>query len=332
MVAKCTSPARFRQPLLQLSLTVKMLLALNRNRWARLSATAILLLFVILKVHPERLVSAAGSANPACLLLALVLTGPFLYVKAARWHAMLRAGGIETTFGEATTSLVAGMGLALITPARVGEVARAAYLRDNRKLKIAGLVLVDKSFDVLVLVVLSIPGAWALLGPIPGIGLLGLACIGLLMVYRPRSVHRWATRVSSRLPGSGKLDRVLSSLEALTPRMTTLYLLLTGASFAVVLLQFELILLSWRAWSFEIVFYTFPLVVLTNVLPITIGGLGVREGAAVILLGHYGVSSAHAALSAFLMFGINTALPGIVGAALMPVLHALPRRADARNT
>jgi uncharacterized membrane protein YbhN (UPF0104 family) len=53
-------------------------------------------------------------------------------------------------------------------------------------------------------------------------------------------------------------------------------------------------------------------------MPVTIGGLGIREGAAAWLLSRYGVPTAEAALAAFLMFSINTALPGLIGAFLLP--------------
>jgi uncharacterized membrane protein YbhN (UPF0104 family) len=86
--------------------------------------------------------------------------------------------------------------------------------------------------------------------------------------------------------------------------------------------------MSWRSPSFDIVFLTFPLVILTNVLPLTVGGLGIREGAAAALLSHYGVPTAEAALAAFLMFAINTALPGLVGALLLPALPGRSPTAD----
>ena len=97
-----------------------------------------------------------------------------------------------------------------------------------------------------------------------------------------------------------------------------MYLLLTLLAFGVVLLQFGVILLSWRSWSLDVVFLTFPLVILTNILPLTIAGLGIREAAAIALLAHYGVSPGHAFLAAFLMFALNTAFPGIAGAAFLP--------------
>jgi uncharacterized membrane protein YbhN (UPF0104 family) len=214
------------------------------------------------------------------------------------------------------------MGLALITPARLGELVRIAYLRDKQKLKIAGLVLIDKGFDVLVLCALSIVGAFALFGFWAGLGLAIVTVVGVAAVYRPVAWSRSLNAISSRTPLALHLNRTWSSLQSLTPWTTSLYLALTLLSFAIVLLQFGIVLLSWHAWSPSIVFLTFPMVVLTNVLPLTIGGLGIREGAAAVLLGHYGVSPADAALAAFLMFAMNTALPGIVGALLLPALPA----------
>jgi uncharacterized membrane protein YbhN (UPF0104 family) len=142
--------------------------------------------------------------------------------------------------------------------------------------------------------------------------------LGLLVVFNPGHLARFLRGVSHRLPLTGKLDPVWTSLDALSGRSTAIFLLLTVLAFAVVLLQFGIILLSWHSWNPNIVFLTFPLVVLTNVLPVTVGGLGVREGAAAALMAHYGVSAADAALAAFLMFALNTALPGLVGAVLLP--------------
>lgn len=290
------------------------------NRWVRYSLTILLLLLVVLKVQPQHLGSAALSARPQYLLVALALTIPFLYLKSLRWYLMLRAAHIHVDLSEAIISLVGGMGLALLTPARLGELVRVAYLRDPQKLKIGGLVMIDKGFDVLVLSGLSVAGAWVLLGAWAGLGLTGLTLIGLAVVYEPRPLHSGLRRISAGLPFGPRLLRVWESLESLNPMSTTVFVVLTLLSFVLVLLQFGVILLSWRAWSPDIVLLTFPLVVLTNVLPITIGGLGVREGAAVLLLGHYGVPAGDAAVAAFLMFAINTALPGIAGALLLPAV------------
>ncbi|GAC1442897.1 MAG: lysylphosphatidylglycerol synthase transmembrane domain-containing protein [Chloroflexota bacterium] len=302
----------------RVSLNVELLRRLYATRLFRYAVTLLLLGVVAWRIHPERLSSALSSARPQYVLAACLLTIPFLYLKALRWSLMLQSAGIEASFAEASLSLIGGMGLALVTPARLGELIRAAYLSDRRKLKISGLVMIDKAFDVLALCGLSVVGTWVLLGHLAGILMFLATASGLLFIYIPGVVHRQFNRLGGRLPLQARIASVWSSIESLSPAKSTLFLALTVLSFVVVLCQFGIVLLSWRSWSLDIVFLTFPLVVLTNVLPITIGGLGVREAAAALLLGHYGVSPAHAALSAFLMFFMNTALPGIFGVIFLP--------------
>lgn len=302
---------------------------LLRNPWVRYGLTLVLLAAVALKVHPQSLASAAQSARPTQIVAALALTVPFLYCKALRWYLMLQAASVEATFSEAILSLVGGMGLALVTPARLGELVRVAYLRDPQKLKIGGLVMIDKGLDVLVLCGLAIPGAWALLGPPAGLAFVAVTVAGLLIIFNPVTVQDRLTGLTSRARQSlsQRLNRIWTSLESLSPRSTSIFLVLTLLSFLVVLVQFGIILSDWRTPTVGLVLLTFPLVILTNVLPITIGGLGVREGAAALLLAHYGVSGADAVVAALLMFTINTALPGVLGALLLP---ASPRTRSVR--
>jgi glycosyltransferase 2 family protein len=289
------------------------------NRWVRYGLTITLLALVLLKINLQRVTHAISSANPEYLIVALLMTAPFLYLKSVRWYLLLRAGGVEATLGEATVSLIGGMGLALLTPARLGELVRVAYLRGDEKLKVGGLVLIDKGLDVVVLLTLSVPGAAGLLGPGAGIAIGLLALAGLMAVYRPQQAARALQSAFGRLPLGSKLDQLWTSLEALSPLKTSVFLAITFLAFAVVFLQFGVILLSWRNWSLDVVLLTFPLVILTNVLPLTIGGLGIREGTAAALLSHYGVLPADAAVVAFISFAMNTALPGLIGAFLLPV-------------
>ncbi|HEX6509171.1 MAG TPA: lysylphosphatidylglycerol synthase transmembrane domain-containing protein [Chloroflexota bacterium] len=300
---------------------------LYANRWIRYALTLVLLGLVLYKVNLLSVMQAAGSARPQYLALALALTAPFLYCKVLRWHLMLDSAGVQATFSEAALSVIGGMGLALVTPARLGELVRGAYLRDPQKLKIGGLVMIDKGLDVLVLTCLSVAGAFAILGPVAGALFTAAAVAGFAAVFDPTRVHAGLRRLSSRLPMRAKLERIWSSLESLTPRSTAVFLVLTLLSFVIVLIQFGIILLSWHSWSPDIVLFTFPIVILTNVLPVTIGGLGVREATAAVLLGHYGVPSSDAVLAALLMFAINTAAPGLVGALVLPLTSRSAARA-----
>lgn len=290
------------------------------SRTLRVVATLVLVAVIVWRSQPQHLVSAAGRLGPSSIVVAALLTLPFLYFKTLRWLYILRFGGSEARFADAAISLLGGMGIALLTPARVGEVARIAYLRDNRKLRLSGLVLLDKFFDVEVLVLLSAIGAWEIISWGLGALLLLMGVAGLVFAFFPRVFRRPIELIERRMPFGGRTKEVFSALDSLSPPATILYLVLTVAAFAIVILQFGVILHGATNVSPRIALLTFPLVILTNIVPLTIAGLGLREGASILLLGHFHVNAALAAISAFTMFFLNTALPGLAGA-FVPLFH-----------
>lgn len=287
--------------------------------WLRYGVSALLILIIALKTDWAPLSHVPLRLDN--LLLAGLLTVPFILLKAARWYLLLRYGGLRATYGQALGSLVVGMSVALITPARLGELTRAAYIADPRKVRIGGLVMVDKLYDVIVLALLSVVGAWAWIGHWAGLALLAGGAVAAYIVVLPRHVAPLLALARLVRPLRARVERTVASLEGLSAGTALACLALTAVSFAIVLLQFWIILQAWRPTGFDVVANCFPLVVLTNAVPLTIAGFGLREGAAVLLLAHYGVPTAFAIAGAFLMFFLNTAVPGFVGAAVAPLLR-----------
>jgi uncharacterized protein (TIRG00374 family) len=70
-----------------------------------------------------------------------------------------------------------------------------------------------------------------------------------------------------------------------------------------------------------------PLVYLSTVLPISLGGLGVREGTLVFLLGQYGVTTSDAVMLSFLVY-LNRLVIGGVGGILQLLENLVNKRAD----
>ncbi len=62
--------------------------------------------------------------------------------------------------------------------------------------------------------------------------------------------------------------------------------------------------------------WTLPVITIVSALPITVAGLGVREGAALMLLGYYGVSAADA-VAASLLTATVSVVWALVGAVLL---------------
>ncbi|MDB5058884.1 MAG: putative rane protein [Chloroflexi bacterium] len=294
-----------------------------RSTWLRYGLTVILLAGILWKVDPRQFWTAGRAVSLSNLIVAMALTVPFLLLKALRWHLLLRAGKCRATFTEAFVSLLGGMGVALLTPARLGEVTRAAYVSEPRKLRVGALVMVDKVYDVIVLALLSVAGAALLVSPLLALGLALFGAAGVYLALRPRDL-RSAYKLARPLPLYTKVDKVLAGFAEFPGMVGLVCLLYTLGSFVVVLAQYWIILRAWNVGGLDVVVYCFPLVVLTNAVPLTIAGLGMREGAAILLLKHYGIAGQVAGTSAFLMFFMNTALPGLIGAAITPFFRPGP--------
>lgn len=292
-----------------------------RSPVLRYGITFVLLAVILWKIDPRQFWDKSKSLSLENLFLAMVLTVPFLILKALRWHLLLRAGRCQATFWEAFFSLLGGMGVALLTPARLGEVTRAAYLSEPRKLRVGALVMVDKVYDVIILALLSVAGAALLVSPLLATGLAAFGLAGVYLALRPRDL-RALFRPARRLPFYARIDKVLSGFVEFPASVGVVCLIYTLGSFLIVLLQYWIILRAWNVGGLNVVAYCFPLVVLTNAVPLTVAGLGMREGAAVLLLKHYGIAASIAATSAFLMFFMNTALPGLIGALITPFTRA----------
>jgi hypothetical protein len=294
-----------------------------RSPWFRYGLTIILLAGILWKVDPRQFWTTGRTVSLSSLILAMSLTVPFLLLKALRWHLLLRAGKCRATFAESLISLLGGMGVALLTPARLGEVTRAAYVSEPRKVRVGALVMVDKVYDVIVLALLSVAGAALLVSPLLALGLALFGAAGVYLALRPRDL-RTAYKLAKPLPLYNKIDGVLAGFAEFPGVVGLVCLLYTLGSFLVVLAQYWIILRAWNVGGPDVVAYCFPLVVLTNAVPLTVAGLGTREGVAILLLGHYGIAHPIAGTSAFLMFFMNTALPGLLGAVITPFFRSGP--------
>ncbi|MDP2719205.1 MAG: hypothetical protein Q8P44_05145, partial [Dehalococcoidia bacterium] len=83
------------------------------------------------------------------------------------------------------------------------------------------------------------------------------------------------------------------------------------------------------SWGFVLLL---PLVTLSNVVPVTVGGLGIREGLAALLLPAAGISAEVAATAFFTTFLLSIVLPGVVGLCWNTALLYTKRPTNNANT
>lgn len=248
-----------------------------------------------------------------------VALGVYLLTQAAsglRWQLLSRPLGFDRTLIDYTRMYFVGMFFNLFLPTSVGgDVMRAWQLRAGSERKWPALlsVFVDRASGLFVLLCLGLVGALASPVVLPhtirravfltaGCALLGVACVGI------------GARFSRRLPRlktiSAALDLYLSN-PWLAVNTTLLSLVIQAANVVVLWVLSAALDLDVPIGYYVV---AVPMITLMTVLPISLNGIGVREGGMILFLTPLGVADATAVSLAVLWFTVFTAASLMGGA------------------
>ncbi|MFQ6059482.1 MAG: YbhN family protein [Anaerolineae bacterium] len=299
-----------------------------------------LLALLLRQVGVGQVVTTLKKAAPAPLVVALGLYLVGVVLRAYRWQGLLSALGMAASLARLTVLYFVGTFFNNLLPTGVGgDVVRAYKLalwnRDSTGLArdgpgaaiAASSVLVDRASGLLVLLAMAV-GALAfgyrLVTPalavlILSVALGSFASVGLLLQAG------WWRRLRDRWPWLRSLAE-REGIRAFYQSFSAYGRPALGRAFAIsfafnILLIAVNILLAWslgvRVSPWYFVLFV-PLISFSLMLPISLSGLGVREGAYVFLFAQAGVP-APLALAMSLLFYAVTVATGLIGG----VLYAL---------
>ncbi len=268
--------------------------------FARVAAGLVLLAVVVgLTTSPQALLRTMAGLDLRFAGAAVALLPVGLALQWWKWRVLLRASAPEVSGADALRSLLAGFGLGLITPGRLGELGRGLVL-PGRRMAATQLALADRTTSAGVTLLAGALSAFL----IPGIGggwILGGAAsvlaIGGAGWYLLRRRRRQWLEVLDAVPAHAWAANSCGS--------AVFNLVFFG--------QFHLLLLAAGPLP-PSVFWSVPAVfALKTLLPISFLDLGVREFAAVSVLGVAGVQPAVALQAALLLCAVNLVAPGLAG-------------------
>ena len=290
------------------------------------SAVLLALLFLVLPLDElgsaMRRVPVAVWAGTIVVYLALHLIG------VAKWRMLVNVAGAELSFVHAVRCYWVGLFSNTFLPSVVGgDVVRAGMALRRSRSK-AGLVLgsiVDRIQDVLGLAAVAGIGAlllpsaldaqsrsvfWMLAAVFAVVGIAGVAVLWLMPWRRvPMKVRR-------------KVVRIRGAFRALSRRPGAM----AGAFLLGMLLQTLQVVLNWwlggligLSAPLQVWLFVWPLAKIAATLPLTQGGLGVREAAQAALFSPFGVPAV-LAVAASLVFQVVVISGGLVGGALSLLL------------
>jgi uncharacterized membrane protein YbhN (UPF0104 family) len=282
----------------------------------KIAVTTVLVAIILYKTNVNKIIEAASSYLHIYAAVAVAFAPIIVLLGTYKWKKMLEGIGTVLPLRVAGVSFMGGMGIGLLTPMRVGELSRIVFLPGDKK-KMMGAALVDKAVDLEGLLLIASLGSIAAFGFGPFFMFCGASVFGLVFLLKPSMYMGVVGRLSNYLPFRENIGKCAAAIQSI-PSYLILYCLMIRLGVCLVdMVQFLLLLSVLHPVGIKAIIATYPLVILINTFPITISGLGLREGAAAVLLALFGVPAFVSVTASFLLFIVNTLLPGVIGILLI---------------
>jgi glycosyltransferase 2 family protein len=306
-------------------------------RWA----TALAILGALLHVLPLAPLRAAIARVPISIFLRVLLVYLLVHCAgAAKWQMVVNAAGAGLDFATSAQCYFGGLFGTLFLPSIVGgDVVRLAVglRRSPRPAAVLTGNLVDRSLDAAAQAGLVLLGFLLLpeLDLVPenmeemlqnvllGIAFGAVLLLISMFVLRKRILRGRSVRFRRRL---ARLRRALRSVSK-KPRVLALgWLLGTCIQMAFLMLTAQLAVYCGLTVPLRVWLFAWPLAKLAAMLPLTQGGIGVREAALVALLAPFGAPG-HLVLATGLVWESLVVAGGLIAGAVALVLRKRVYRA-----
>lgn len=253
------------------------------------------------------------------ILLAVLLTIPSMWIRALRWGEVIKSAKESVPFEILLRLSYIALTFGLATPGRIGEFIKVHHLK-----KMAGIsfrkslytAILDKFFDIYVICILSVLGFYFILGKDARLLLIFLVLLASSMFfYVPYNMMLGiAPHIKLLRNFSGNMpDYKLNFRSSIFISSLSYVIWLSLALQAFIILRMFGVTNLGFAEAVGIV----SLMAFSSFIPVTIGGLGLKEGLAIILLSGSGVAAEKSVIFSLMYTLVNYAVIIPVGLYLL---------------
>jgi len=283
----------------------------------------------LIKIDFKQLLDTILHINFYYLILAIILNIPHVFFKSLRWNLLLKQQSINYSQVESFLIYFSSLYIGFITPGRFGEIIKTFYLKSDKRISISkgfSSVLVDRLFDLYLLIILGFVGIWNfnIIGKLSEVFMI----LTIIVVFLPLiSLNKQFMGKPLKLlynliiikKVKGKIEESFEEFyfglnQLISPRLLVSGLL-TCQGYFIFFIQCYLILM---AMSISINFITITIFMaisnLISFIPISISGLGTRDAVLIFLFSTINLSPELAVSFAFLVFITIFVAPGLMGA------------------
>lgn len=298
------------------------------KKWkAGFSLIGILLFgYILSRIDLETLGRHLVRVNLPILGVTVLLTVPQIYLKALRLKSLLAAQNVVYPSSKAFISYMSSIFWGIVTPGRLGELARVVYLVRDTGVSYGKSILsvfLDRCFDIYVLLLMGYGAIWHFSVLHLRQWQYGLICLLLLLLpflvggLSP-ALNFVARRLRDKFAGSDGVSSaqsqdILADLNQLKIARMAVPLILTLASYLLLFGQCRLLAM---AMDLPISTVEISLIVgasnLISLIPITLFGIGTRDAALIFFFAIAGLTREMAVGYSLLVFANFYLATGII--------------------
>jgi uncharacterized protein (TIRG00374 family) len=290
----------------------------KRSVLIRLVLSIVLLVLLFSRIDTKHFFSDVQNVNVGYFIIGLTIYWIFLVLWAYRWQLFLRRAGEAVKLSQLFQTLLIGYFFSMFLPTVVGTDAGRMYElsreREN-KTGVVSTVLLDRVVGLISTVIMAslalLIGGYRYINdfiiPVVIVGSLLLLVLGWVLFFNRRFMHKfdWIFKLSIVYRFQHSIRSLYRALYQLQ-QQPQLLIVSMSISFILQTVEIMSVVLLTLAIGIKVkvihLFIFMPIIWILTTIPISIGGLGVREGAFVFFLRQVGVHSEHAIVVSLLYY------------------------------
>ena len=287
----------------------------------------ILFIYIIIDIGLENIFHSLLLISPIYFFIALFLIIPRVLLAAYKWLIICKKQKMEIQFFYIIKIFLISVFYGIITPASIGGFISIYYIKKKANVKWEKSItnsLLDGSTELIAGLSLALIGSIILIEYYPSIFppilfvFLLISILFIILLKKEKGEFLFRVFIRRFIPEKlkNKVDEPIEVFYEDIPRLKELIIpfILEYVVWIIMGVQVYIIALG---FSINIPFHQFILIYMISfivgIIPISIGGLGVREGTLVLLLLKFDVAADVSFVISFIGYLLTNLIPGIIG-------------------
>ena len=299
-----------------------------------------LFIYILLNIDIGKTFQILLNANILLIIIVVFVVFLSVLIKALKWNILIHIYDKEYPLKSATKAWLMGFSLSMVTPARIGDISRAYYIKHKVSVgKGITTVIIDRVIDITILFCMAIIGLVSFAAFFTADSSLFLVVSVLFVMFvfgvyastKKRLVKMLLKPIFNRIvPEKHKSSLNLTfhdfyaGLGSIKTYRKNIFIpiALGVLVWFVTILQYYLLGLAIGInLPFMFLLSVAPIVALLDTLPISFSGIGTRDAALILFLSFLSIGREYAISLSLLLFTLGYVLIGLVGSAFMLKEH-----------